>query len=498
MRQSSIFKHLLILAVLCSVGLCRPSDDGKAQNDEPDYPGDGNEDLEDLEETDDESAAGGPTPLLKTQDQVISVEEGSPVTLPCEVENAESYVRTWRNKSNIIYQDTLPLTTDKNRVILNPKTFALTIYNVTKYDTGVYACSILTSTAGPVVMHTLHVKDKSQSAASPDNHIKKPAKIDVFEPKGPKKIIEKGKSLSLVCHANGYPQPNVFWTRKLKGSTTVERLEGTNHTIPSVSREHTGVYECIAKNQNHVDKQSVEIHVHYEPEVSIKSDTVNTAEGKVSEMHCTVYAEPAATLVWLKDDKQLKSNEHISLFQDPNKVHKHILKIEKTKPEDFGPYYCIANNSLGTTRKSIVLSGTPLRPIFERASVAGDSKSPRLVWTVESLSEITSYELQYRKQEADSDAWEVAHPKVLKSSDSVHYSVVHDLHGLESGTYEAVLRAENAYGWSYPSPPNIFSGEDNMSNEIIQGPLEPNPNHASQLSISFALVLSIVIARVYC
>uniref|UniRef100_A0A8D8LZ40 Protein amalgam n=1 Tax=Cacopsylla melanoneura TaxID=428564 RepID=A0A8D8LZ40_9HEMI len=381
MRQSSIFKHLLILAVLCSVGLCRPSDDGKAQNDEPDYPGDGNEDLEDLEETDDESAAGGPTPLLKTQDQVISVEEGSPVTLPCEVENAESYVRTWRNKSNIIYQDTLPLTTDKNRVILNPKTFALTIYNVTKYDTGVYACSILTSTAGPVVMHTLHVKE--------------PAKIDVFEPKGPKKIIEKGKSLSLVCHANGYPQPNVFWTRKLKGSTTVERLEGTNHTIPSVSREHTGVYECIAKNQNHVDKQSVEIHVHYEPEVSIKSDTVNTAEGKVSEMHCTVYAEPAATLVWLKDDKQLKSNEHISLFQDPNKVHKHILKIEKTKSEDFGTYYCIANNSLGTTRKSIVLS-------------------------------------------------------------------------------------------------------DNMSNEIIQGPLEPNPNHASQLSISFALVLSIVIARVYC
>uniref|UniRef100_A0A8D8UEX5 Protein amalgam n=1 Tax=Cacopsylla melanoneura TaxID=428564 RepID=A0A8D8UEX5_9HEMI len=381
MRQSSIFKHLLILAVLCSVGLCRPSDDGKAQNDEPDYPGDGNEDLEDLEETDDESAAGGPTPLLKTQDQVISVEEGSPVTLPCEVENAESYVRTWRNKSNIIYQDTLPLTTDKNRVILNPKTFALTIYNVTKYDTGVYACSVLTSTAGPVVMHTLHVKE--------------PAKIDVFEPKGPKKIIEKGKSLSLVCHANGYPQPNVFWTRKLKGSTTVERLEGTNHTIPSVSREHTGVYECIAKNQNHVDKQSVEIHVHYEPEVSIKSDTVNTAEGKVSEMHCTVYAEPAATLVWLKDDKQLKSNEHISLFQDPNKVHKHILKIEKTKSEDFGTYYCIANNSLGTTRKSIVLS-------------------------------------------------------------------------------------------------------DNMSNEIIQGPLEPNPNHASQLSISFALVLSIVIARVYC
>ncbi|KAL1458764.1 hypothetical protein WDU94_008880 [Cyamophila willieti] len=484
MRQNSLVKHLLLLAVLCSIGLCRPSDDGKAQNDEPDYPLD--EDVEDLEDTEEESVGGGPPPIIRTKDSMVAVDEGASVTLLCEIEHADTYVRTWRNRSNIIYQDTVALTRDKSRVMMNPKTYALTIHNVTKYDTGVYSCSVLISqtTPAPSVTHTLHVNE--------------PAKIDEFEPKGPKKIIEKGKTLSLVCHANGYPQPNVFWTRKLKGSSTIERLEGTNHTIASVSREHTGVYECIAKNQNNMDKQSVEIQVHYEPEVSIKSDTVNTAEGKVSEMHCTVYAEPAATLVWLKDDKPLKNNEHISLFQDPNKVHKHILKIEKTKSEDFGTYYCIANNSLGATRKSIVLSGTPLRPIFERASVAGDSKSPRLVWTVESLSEITSYELQYRKQEADSDSWEMAHPKVLKSSDAVHYSVVHDLLGLEPGTYEAVLRAENAYGWSYPSPPNIFSGEDNMSNEIQQGPLEPNPNHASQLSISFALVLSIVIARVYC
>lgn len=91
--------------------------------------------------------------------------------------------------------------------------------------------------------------------------------------------------------------------------------------------------------------------------MSIKSDIVNTAEGKVSEMHCTVYAEPPASLVWLKEDRVLKANNHISLYQDPNKIHKHILKIENTKAEDFGTYHCVANNTLGATRKTIVLSG---------------------------------------------------------------------------------------------------------------------------------------------
>lgn len=78
---------------------------------------------------------------------------------------------------------------------------------------------------------------------------------------------------------------------------------------------------------------------------------------------------------------------------------------------------------------------------------------------VESLSVIKSYKLQYRKQESDSDEWLEVHPKVIASSDGLHYTVVHDFPGLEPGTYEAVLRAENAYGWSYPSPPNLFSGE---------------------------------------
>lgn len=91
--------------------------------------------------------------------------------------------------------------------------------------------------------------------------------------------------------------------------------------------------------------------------------------------------------------------------------------------------------------------------------MAGDNRSPRLVWTVESLSQIKSYELLYRRQEADADTWLSLKPKVLPSSDGIHYSVVHDLYGLEPGTYEAVLRAENAYGWSYPSPPSYFSGE---------------------------------------
>lgn len=56
---------------------------------------------------------------------------------------------------------------------------------------------------------------------------------------------------------------------QVKGSNNPERLDGTNYTIPSVNREHSGVYECVAKNVEKAEKQSVEILVQYEPEVRV-------------------------------------------------------------------------------------------------------------------------------------------------------------------------------------------------------------------------------------
>lgn len=389
MNNLSILNCFLIFSLLSSLGLCRPSNDDILDDEafKDDYQSEDNDDKEDLEKSEDvdEDYKQGVMPVMKSTDHEFIVKEGDQVVLPCDHENGDNYVTIWRNGSNIIYQEKQRMTSDVLRVSVPPEkqNHSLIIKNVSKSDSGLYTCLLLIDAKKSLrVTHTLQVQE--------------PAKIDYFEPAESEKIIEKGKSLSLVCHASGFPKPSVHWTRKMKDSKHIDHLEGSNYTIPSVGREHSGYYECTARNFDHPEKRGVEVLVHFAPEVSIKSDIVTTAEGKESEMHCTVYAEPAASLVWLKDNYPLTSNEHIRLFQDPNKAHKHVLKIENTKAEDFGTYHCIANNTLGMTRKTFVLN------------------------------------------------------------------------------------------------------DNEMSNEINQGPLEPNPNTGSQLRISLALVSSILVARFFC
>ena len=58
-------------------------------------------------------------------------------------------------------------------------------------------------------------------------------------------VIEFNELLSF-CNASGQPRPLVTWRRK---DTGLEFPPGEYFLLPNVSRDDTGLYECIAKNR---------------------------------------------------------------------------------------------------------------------------------------------------------------------------------------------------------------------------------------------------------
>lgn len=68
--------------------------------------------------------------------------------------------------------------------------------------------------------------------------------------------------------------------------------------------------------------------------------------------------------------------------------------MKDIRDSDFGVYTCSATNSLGTTKKDIVLVPTPA--IYRFMKSQSQAKEVTLTWEVQSKSNLTEHELLYR------------------------------------------------------------------------------------------------------
>lgn len=457
-----------------------PQSANKEQSVDADYP---------LDETDkdlDDNEDLGPAPVLRSKNASFIKDVGDTVSLPCHIDNEESAVVLWWFDKTILWTDTIPSGSISHPNFELQGDHSLVIHEIKANDTGIYNCSILHGEILQSVIYEIHVAGKPT--------------ITRTIPGEEKKIVEKGTPLTLMCEATGYPTPVISWTKKTKHN--VETLEGTKVTIDSANRKHSGTYECKAMNSKGQDIKKIEIHVQYEPEVEVDNEIVYSGEGYESEIVCTVHGEPKAKVSWLKDDQPLAVAHHHITISD--KGNKHLLRVSGTSKSDFGVYRCIGENVKGTNSKTITLTGKPMKPKFHAAELSSDSKSPILSWSIESFSPILSYELLYRIQ--DKDEWKTADVPVDGPvlPEKNKFIARHTLMGLEPGVYQAQLRAKNIFGWSELSDPHPFS--ENVANNspeashtgLLESAQNDHPSTASELRISFALVISLLIARYYC
>lgn len=59
-------------------------------------------------------------------------------------------------------------------------------------------------------------------------------------------------------------------------------------------------------------------------------------------------------VIWLYNNQPVVQSKHLVITKDGNR---HTLHIKDTKTTDFGQYTCYANNTEGSDKKNILLSG---------------------------------------------------------------------------------------------------------------------------------------------
>ncbi|CAL1674798.1 unnamed protein product [Lasius platythorax] len=450
----------LLVILLAVQGLCKPTKSTEDLDYEDDTPFE--EEDEENEEEDENLGPVEAPPQILSQRISLRVKAGSTVILPCQVIHTENYAVAWMKDNKILYFEAQPHVEDSKRIVRLPNN-SLAIYNASASDSSNdYKCSILRQPDSINLTHRLLVDPiREQSAASPPPQHSHKGIIRVM----PSRRVEvnQGHTIKLGCETDTQPPPEIKWfieNKKVDGYDPDVILDGNYITIRKVNRSHSGLYQCLAEDGSKTPAmEAINVIVHYVPEIEVKRHIVHSGESIESEMTCIVSAYPEAIITWYKDGKEITHKKgSIVLHHGVMKGNKtkHVLKILHTSMQDFGEYECRAENSVGRDTKSITLTGVPSQARISGAEMTNNDAGIILKWHLESYSPIREYRLQYRRK--GDEKWNVIQPEV-KDGKGNQFTVEHPIEELQPGSYEAILTARNAFGWSVPSEPHMFTGD---------------------------------------
>ena len=163
----------------------------------------------------------------------------------------------------------------------------------------------------------------------------------------------EGESITMDIVINGNPPPEIKWSKDGKklesgGNITIEKESDMVHllTIDNVSKETTGVYECVISNRVGEAKSSGRLSLLTKP-VFIK-DLDETSDGIIGEdgyIEVVVDANPRPSVCWYKNGEQIST----TLLKE-NLENRFRLKFEPVEKDNDAQYYCEARNKVGSAK----------------------------------------------------------------------------------------------------------------------------------------------------
>ncbi|XP_048828248.1 ADAMTS-like protein 3 isoform X1 [Brienomyrus brachyistius] len=166
------------------------------------------------------------------------------------------------------------------------------------------------------------------------------------------------RSVTLLCTAQGSPEPSVSWTIDGQPLRQTERvsLDGTGVLhISNPSVDDQGVYQCTATNELGSDTQSSQLFMAEPPIIAASKSDVSDAQSSVLQvvvggrvavdpkanisLLCPVSGMPRPNITWSKAEGSMTPNA-VPLPDGS-------LLLREVSPDEFGTYSCTASNHLG-------------------------------------------------------------------------------------------------------------------------------------------------------
>ncbi|XP_059612214.1 neural cell adhesion molecule 2-like [Phlebotomus argentipes] len=303
---------------------------------------------------------------------------GNTILLPCDVEQADSYVIAWKKGIAILTAGKVKVSPDARMNLING--YSLQIKNSVPQDAGVYVCQI--ATLDPIeIMHTVDIL-----VPPVIHHVTSGGSLQV----------KKGTPVYLECFASGNPAPNITWTRKNNILPNgEEKLSSPALTIENMDRHKGGTYICTANNGvGQAATSQVLLHVLYPPEIILERPIVHSSEGQEAMLVCIVHGEAPPLVTWYINTMQLHTTENHIMG---SRGSRHTLLIRKVNLYDFGNYTCVAENDLGRTKKIIQLTGKPKMAVFHSPPISQWGDRYNISWAVDSHTPIEEFKLFFRR-----------------------------------------------------------------------------------------------------
>uniref|UniRef100_A0A672H5Q5 Contactin 4 n=1 Tax=Salarias fasciatus TaxID=181472 RepID=A0A672H5Q5_SALFA len=155
-------------------------------------------------------------------------------------------------------------------------------------------------------------------------------------------------NLQWECKAAGKPRPSYRWLKNGQPLTTEGRIhvEAGRLTISRISLLDSGMYQCVAENEQGSIYASAELKVVASPpdftRRPVKKSTVIQRGGEVV-LECRPHASPRATVSWWRGAELLKDSVRRTIMSDGT------LRITNISKSDAGRYTCVARNQFGTS-----------------------------------------------------------------------------------------------------------------------------------------------------
>ncbi|XP_076457798.1 roundabout homolog 2-like isoform X2 [Babylonia areolata] len=327
----------------------------------------------------------------------------------------------------------------------------LWIEKVEVSDDGVYVC-IAENTAGTVkAVGRLTIHTMPSFLIKPTNQ-----------------QVGRGRTATLQCVVNGNPPPTVFWSKGTEQHLMFPNHENGRYSVSEdgtlrirdIQYEDEGQYVCQGLNVLGSEKAMATITVKDEdkrpPPMIVTGPQNQTLQLKeVAMLPCQAQGDPPPVIRWYKDGRPL-------LGTDPRVtiLNSGTLQISDVRSGDTAVYTCTAISETGETSWRATLTAAKQGPFHRmpkpsafpdppsKPVVTGvDDTSVHLAWQGETdvaKSPVLAYLVDYFSYQT-SEGW----VRVTDSAQEESYTV-HDLKPETS--YIFVVRAQNAFGVSEPSP----------------------------------------------